>query len=155
PADAQNAGVRFFRPDRDVRPEHFSVNGLEIVSETKIGDYSIEALDLNRLHLRRLRDIRQRFSACDQYVGEGVAASRNFRIDLLPPSARTRALKARDRIVGLADTVKHGLDELLRDSARSGLLDPDPEAEKRFRERTQKLKGYESLYPGNWRGRGS
>ena len=71
PADAQNAGFRFFRPDRDVRPEHFSVDGLSIVGETTTGDYSIDALDLNRLHLRRLRNIRRRFMLATNTSAKG------------------------------------------------------------------------------------
>jgi len=153
PESAQEAGVRFFRPDRDVRPEHYSVNDVQLVAETDIGTYTVEAIDLNRAQLCRLRNIRRRFAACDEYVAEGIDALRKFRIDNLPPDARVRALKARDKIIGLVDNLKTDMDELLRDNARSGLLDVDPDAEKRFRERTVKLRGYEALFPGTWRGR--
>ena len=113
----------------------------------------MEAIDLNRPHLRRLRDIRRRFAACDEFVAEGISALLNFRIDRLPPNARARALKAREQLVASVDSLKDDIDELLRERAKSGLLDPDPEAEKRFRERTAKLKGYEAIFAGNWRAR--
>ena len=153
PQAAEDAGVRFFRPDRDIRPEHFSLDGLELVSESSIGEFTIEAIDLNRPHLCHLRDIRRRFAACDEFVAEGISALLHFRIDRLPPNARARALKARDQLVRSVGRLKDDIDELLRQSAKSGLLDPDPDAEKRFRERTAKLKGYEAIFPGNWRAR--
>jgi uncharacterized protein (TIGR02646 family) len=153
PDAARNAGLRFFRPDKDARPEHFSIEGLSLTGSTSVGDFSVQAIDLNRAHLRRLRDIRKRHAACDEYVANGIAALLNLRIDQLRPEARSRALKARDRLVELVGRSKEDLDELLRESARSGLLDPDPEAEDRFKERAAKLQDYESLYPGRWRGR--
>jgi len=153
PAEAQSAGVRFFRPDQDARPEHFSLAELDLVAETPIGEYSIEAIDLNRAHLRRLRDIRKRFSECDEYISEGLAALFSFRIDRLRPEARVRALKTREKISKMVSELRENFDEILRDAARSELIDPDPEAEKRFRDRKDKLRDYESLYPGNWRAR--
>lgn len=153
PDEAQRAGTRFFRPDRDVRPEHFSLAGCEVIGETETGKYSIEGIDLNRAHLQRLRSVRKRFASCDQYVAEGVAALTSFRIDQLRPEARLRALKARDKIVSMVTDAKSSLDDLLRDSARAGLIDPDPDAERRFRDRAKKLRDFELLFPGNWRGR--
>jgi hypothetical protein len=153
PQAAQAAGLRFFRPDQDVRHEHFTLDGLKLVEESAIGEFTIEAVDLNRALLCRVRDLRRRFDACDEFVAEGLSALLSFRIDRLAPEARARALKARDKLVGSVSSLKDDIDELLRESAKSGLLDPDPGAEKRFRERRAKLKGYEAIFPGNWRAR--
>ena len=153
PQAAQASGVRFFRPDQDVRHEHFTLDELELVEESDIGGFTIDAVDLNRQVLRRVRDLRRRFNACDEFVAEGISALLNFRVDGLAPQARARALKAREQLIGSVDSLQDDIDEFLRASAKSGLLDPDPEAEKRFRERTSKLRGYEAIFPGSWRGR--
>ena len=39
------------------------------------------------------------------------------------------------------------IDTLLRTFARSALIDPDPEAEARYKERAAKFKEWEALYP--------
>jgi uncharacterized protein (TIGR02646 family) len=62
PASARADGYRFFRPDHDIYQEHFQNNGIRIESTSNVGYYSIQALDLNRLALRRLREIRERLS---------------------------------------------------------------------------------------------
>ena len=153
PQTAQASGLRFFRPDRDVRHEHFSLDGIKLIEETGIGEFTIEAVDLNRAVLCRVRALRRRFDSCDEYVAEGISALLSFRIDRLAPASRARALKARDDVVGSVSRLKNDIDELLRESTKSSLLDPDPEAEARFRDRRAKLKGYEAIFPGNWRGR--
>ena len=153
PQAAQGGGIRFFRPDQDVRHEHFTLDGVKLVEESDIGEFTIEAVDLNRAVLCRVRALRRRFDACDEFVAEGISALLSFRIDRLAPAARARAIKARDQVVELVSRLKDDIDDLLRDSAKSGLLDPDPQAEERFRERRAKLKGYEAIFAGNWRAR--
>jgi 5-methylcytosine-specific restriction endonuclease McrA len=153
PEKAQKEGLRFFRPDRDARPEHFSLKNMEVAGKTAVGNYSIEALDLNRLTLRRLRGIRARFADTDEYIAEGVLSLYSLRIDQLRPDARVRALRARDKLINMVKDVRDDFDDLLRATARSGLVDPDPEAEARFQDRAAKLREYQSLYAGRWRAR--
>ena len=91
PHKARPDGYRFFRPDQDAYPEHFQVRGVRVEPKSHAGEYSIEALDLNRLALRRLRDIRKRLTKCDQLVAEGVLALRKFHIDQLPSNVKALA----------------------------------------------------------------
>src|ERR1019366_7476937 len=88
PDTALADGVRIFRPDEHVRSAHFVLEGVRVKSETKIGQYSIEILDLNRLSVRRLRDIRRRLTECAEFVENGVLALRKFPFDRLPKHIR-------------------------------------------------------------------
>jgi hypothetical protein len=151
PPDARKEGHRFFRPDHDSHSEHFAARGIRIDPRTNVGTYSIEALDLNRLSLRRLRDIRARLTACDRLVAEGVHALRRFHIDQLPQEVKGRAARTIGQFSAIADQLAADIDRVLRDYARSPLIDPDPEAEERSRDRAAKLQGIQALHPGTWR----
>ena len=64
PPAARAEGVRFFRPDEDVHSHHFELTGKRLRGKSKTGDYTIDALDLNRYMLNRLREIRIRQNRC-------------------------------------------------------------------------------------------
>ena len=151
PASARADNYRFFRPDQDVYQEHFHTNGIRLESTSNVGYYSIEALDLNRLALRRLREIRERLTKCDRLVTEGVFGLRNSHIDNLPQSIKGKALRAISRATDIANRIPDEIDALLREHARSPLVDPDPEAASRAEERASKLEGLQNLHPGRWR----
>jgi len=151
PLGARSNDYRFFRPDQDVYQEHFKKNGIRLESKSNVGYYSIEALDLNRLALRRLREIRERLTKCDRHVAEGVFGLRNLHIDNLPQSIKGKAVHAISRATDVADRIADDIDVLLREYAHSQLIDPDPEAASRAEERASKLEGLQALYPGRWR----
>lgn len=155
PLAAQSAGYRFYRPDMDKFDEHFRIglSGILIDPESKAGEYTIEALDLNRHMLRRIRDIRQRLMDCNQFVAEGIRALRNSPVDKLPAHMKAQAVKAIKEATSIADKFPDEIDSLLRSYAKSELIDADtgPEAEARLKERAEKLKNMQSLFPGSWR----
>ena len=155
PSTAKAAGYRFYRPDMDKFEEHFRVglSGILIDPESKTGDYTIEALDLNRHMLKRIRDIRQRLTDCNQFVAEGIRALRNSPLDKLPVSMKAKAVKAIKDATSIADKFSDEIDSLLRSYAKSDLIDADtsPETEARLKERAEKLKNMQSLFPGSWR----
>lgn len=151
PVEARTAGFRFFRPDEDARQDHFEKNGLRLNAKSNVGTFTIAALDLNRLSLRRLRDIRDRVTKCDQFAADGVMALRGFRIDRLPPHVKAKAALAIKRAVALAQEAGEDIDALLRDYARSPLDAKDGESAQIAAERRAKLKHLEGLYPGAWR----
>ncbi|NQV46325.1 MAG: HNH endonuclease [Rhodospirillaceae bacterium] len=151
PAEARADNYRFFRPDRDKYREHFQGDGVRLKSKTNVGKYSIQALDLNRLTLRRLRDIRKRLTNCDRHVIEGVLGLRKFHIDRLPPSIKGSAARAIRQVVAVSNELADGIDDLLRDCASSPLIDPDLDSNSRLQERTAKLKQLKAIYPGTWR----
>lgn len=149
PPSARANGYCFFRPDHDVYHEHFQKNGIRLEAKSNVAYYSIEALDLNRLALRRLRELRERLTKCDRLVAEGVF--RNLHIDKLPQSIKGRAARAISRATDVADRIADDIDALLREHARSPLVDPDPEADSRSEERASKLEDLQALHPGRWR----
>lgn len=153
PPAAQTAGYRFFRPDMDMFSDHFrlGLSGIIINAESKTGDYTIEALDLNRHMLKRIRDLRQRLTECDKFVAEGILALRENCIDKIPPNVRAKVVKAIQDATRLAGKFADEIDELLQNHAKSELIDEDTKSEERLKERKARLKSMESLYPGSWR----
>ena len=65
PAEAREAGYRFFRPDQDRHREHFQRSGVRLTPSSSTGSYSIDALDLNRRALRKIRELRGRLERCE------------------------------------------------------------------------------------------
>lgn len=153
PPEARAKGFRFFRPDQDVRSDHMELSGQRLSHITHVGQFSIDALDLNRLSLRRIRDIRRRLYDCDQHVADGLRALQSLRIDQIPPQIRARAVRAIEVLSSMASETSESVDEFLKQAARSPMLDEDPEAEQRRLEAASRLKEPQGLYPGKWRGR--
>lgn len=153
PASATAAGYRFFRADHDLQSEHFLVEGVRVKHKTNVGEYTIEALDLNRLTLRRIREFRQRFEACVPLVEEGVRGLREFPYDQLPMGIRGQALKAINKARSAEETMSEKIDALLRAFAQSPILEPEvgPEYNQRLADRRENLSRIEGLYPGKWR----
>lgn len=151
PAGARVDGFRFFRPDQDVRRQHFERTDLRLEPKTNVGMFSINALDLNRQSLRKLRDIRMRFSQCAAQVEEGITGLRRIPIDQLPREMKGRVAMTIEKAHSFQMKLAEQVDNLLRSQARSPLVDPDPKAEERARQRLGELKQIEALHPGAWR----
>jgi len=151
PVEARNDGHRFFRPDQDVRSEHFERSEIYLREKSNVGYYTIQALDLNRASLKRVRDLRSRLSECDQYIVEGITALRQFPADTLPVPIRASALAKIKEAMGVAEDLSMAIDSVLRDFAKSPLVDPDGDAELRAKERAKQLQELEAMYPGSWR----
>ncbi len=155
PPAAVAAGYRFYRPDADIWSEHFQSSGQRINHVTNVGEFSIEALDLNRQSLRRLRDIRARLSSCNEQIVKGVLGLRRFRIDQLPAGVRSRAKAMIAALEAGAESSADKVDDVLREAAQSPLLDPDLDRAERRNEWRSNLDNLKVLYPGVWRGRQS
>jgi hypothetical protein len=155
PESARVDGIRFFRPDRDVYAAHFELNGIRLNGKSKIGDYTIDAIDLNRKMLTTLRELRQRSDAAHEYMLEGIAGLRDFPLDRLPQQIRGRAYAARKAVCRDADTLAAKIDAILREEARSPLLEKAaaPDHDDSDRARRDRLKAHEADYRGSWRGR--
>jgi len=151
PPAARDDGWRFFRPDEDRYEDNFELKGLRVSGKTHTGEFTIDAVDLNRLALRRLRELRQRLLACDRFIVEGMAALRGIRIDELPPHVKAQALTAIQGLTKFAETLADNIDDILRDSARSPLIEEESESPERMQERAARLGRLGNLYPGTWR----
>jgi len=153
PSEARAEGHRFFRPDQDIYDDHFQLKDRRLDSETNVGKFSIEYLDLNRLGLRRLREIRERLLNTAPIVAEDIFELRKFKIDQLPQNVKGLALLAIRRMEEAHDKISKDIDALLRDFARSALLGPDPDAETRAKDRAEKARQLRRLFPGAWQAR--
>src|SRR6266849_326487 len=150
PADARANGWRFFRPDQDYWGQHFKRKGYRLESVSNTGEFSIDALDLNRLALRRLREIRERLTRCEDHIAEGILALRRFSIDRLPPHVKGAAVRYIGQAITMRGEIVDSIDRLLRQYARSPLLDVESgsELEARTQERQARMQKAEALFPG-------
>ena len=152
PEEARRDGYRFFRPDEDIYLDHFHREGVRLVSDSNVGWFSLEALDLNREPLRRLRELRMRLSECDEAVTAGILALSKFPIDRLPNHIKGPAVRAIKQLGEARASTVEAIETLLRDHAKSPYLDENEEAASSGAERSKKLKEAEALYPGlDWR----
>ena len=71
-------GRRFFKADEDLRAEHFELEGSRVKGKTNVGRYTVDAVDLNRAQLVRLRELRQRLFDDEGWVSEGIQALSSF-----------------------------------------------------------------------------
>lgn len=152
PDNARASGIRFFRPDEDIHSETFELSGRRLNPKTPCGEYTIAALDLNRLALQRIREIRDRLTSCDELVAEGVLGLRNFSLDVLPTHVKGSAAGLIMRAINSSAEMVAEIDKILRAYAASDLIDDEPDANERLKDRTAYLKETEALYAGNWRG---
>jgi len=153
PDSARAAGYRFFRPDQDVHEDHFQSKGIRLESKSKVGYFTIEAIDLNREALLRLRKIRKELFDCADWVTHGVSELKKAKLDQLHPTIRGRAYVAIQRMERVRAGFDQKIDDLLRGFGRSALLDPDTRSETEIRDRLSELKRIQGLFPGTWRGR--
>lgn len=153
PESARADGMRFFRPDSDYWEDHFKRKGLLLDAKSNVGRYSIEAIDLSRTTLRKLRDLRARLKQSERQIEQGVRGLRQFSIDQLPHGMRLRALQFISSAASVREELITAIDRALREAARSQLLEEETPAElkEQTKERLTRLKGIEALYPENWR----
>jgi hypothetical protein len=107
---------------------------------------------LNRLSLRKLRELRERLVKCAPLVSASVLELRKFKLDQLPPSLRGLALIAIRKAEAAQKQFAEDIDSLLRNFARSELIDPDPDVGERAEERAAELEKLKVIFPGTWRG---
>lgn len=150
PELARDAGIRFFRPDEDEYTDHFELSGLLLKSRTSAAEYTIDALDLNRAGLRRLRELRTRLAECQEAVMQGVHALRNMHVDRLPPKIKGQIARSIANAQSVAEKMAAEIDDLLRSFAKSDLIDNDPESEQRAKDRAVRLNSLKVIHPGSW-----
>jgi hypothetical protein len=151
PAQARDAGYRFFRPDEDVHEAHFTPSGVRVDAASNTGYYTIHALDLNRQALRRVRELRERLCESDRFVAHGIAALATLALDKLKPELRARVMKDVETIKTKENAQAGYIDDSLARFARSPLLDSDDEVEARAKDRGAQLSVLKQIFPGSWR----
>ncbi|HXO69980.1 MAG TPA: HNH endonuclease [Bradyrhizobium sp.] len=151
PPSARSVGLRFFRPDNDEYGDHFDLSGVRIEPKSPTAEYTIDALDLNRAALRKLRELRRRLSDCEEAVMQGILALRGTHLDRLPPKIRGQVAKSITHAQAVADNIAAEIDKVLRSFAKSELIDDDPESLERAKERGKRLDAIKAMHPGSWR----
>lgn len=152
PATAKADGYKIFRPDEDIFDDHFELRYAKLSEKTKIGKFTIAAADLNRPALKRIRDIRERLYVSHNMVAKGLRALAGVRIDQLPVRYRSNAHKAISDATDVGKDLTLTIDAILRENAKSPLLDPDPEIALRLASRRELISGLSGLYAGTWLG---
>jgi hypothetical protein len=150
PPEARAEGHRFFRPDEDHYEDHFEEVGLRLNGSSATGHFTIDAVNLNRQSLRKLRDLRRRLYEVDEYVAEGVRGLRKVPLDRLPPQVKGRALKAQQQAASLATKLADAIDYVLARDAQSPLME-DNAGNEDSEERLARLRALERGYRGSWR----
>lgn len=130
------AGYRFFRPDEDDAEEHFQLKGDVLEEKTKVGEYTKEVLFLNRLGLKRLRQVRRRLKHPRLL---GLRGLRDVPLDRLPPKIRGQVRARQQALAATVEEVQKLIEATLRTMARSELIDADPDAKTRTRARREYL----------------
>lgn len=157
PEEARAEGHRFFRIDADPYSAHYTIEytskKIKLKGISNVGLFTIEMLDLNRETLLRLRSVRAELDECKKFAAHGISVLRRFPIDQLPGQIKAKAAKAISACISMAESVHESTEALLRDYARSHLLDDDGSHSERLRDRKKTLAKLKRLYPDSWRGR--
>lgn len=152
PAEAREAGYRFFRPDQDDFQEHFDQSGWLLNGKTNTGNYTIQAVDLNRGALRRLRELRSRATKCLEDIDAGIHSLVSAKIDRLPANIRGYAHTLRSRLIESTKLLEGNIESFLRDQAASPFVDSEDD-KRHKKERAAYLENVKAIYPDAWSGR--
>ena len=132
-------GRVILRPDNDDPRDHYDYMEYSLSGKTPIGEFNIKWLDLNRMQLRRLRRIREKFYASNSYIAYGISELSKIKLDTINPQKRYIFLKIRNQVIEYKERVVDSMDELIRDFAHSPFLDSDPDKKKRLKARKEFL----------------
>jgi hypothetical protein len=145
--ETRRKGYAFFRADQHHPDDHFILEDVRINHKTLIGEFTKENLYLNRLQLRRLRDIRNRLHNSSAVTLSGIRALIGLSIDQFPRDVRLQILRLKQQLQADGKQCEENLTELLRQIARSPLLDADPEKKQMAKERQKYLKSINAQMP--------
>ncbi len=140
----------FVRIDEEDPQDHLELKGNQIEGTTTKGKFNVQVLDLNRKALIRLREIRRKLWEQKALVAHGMHELSRMRIDNLPPLLnflKGKVLSLRDRAKENQLSFEEVLQELIKEIASSPILNEDPDAKKRVKERKDYLKGLKALIP--------
>ena len=152
PQSARDAGLRFFKADLDEFVDHFELQGRRLRGLSPCGEFTIDAISLNRTALIRVRELRERAGQALDRVARGIGALRYVKIDSLPKDVRLRAKQAIESALEKERHLAETIDTILAEYARSDFIpdEADPEEQRERRTILKKLSEQEKLYPGVW-----
>jgi len=133
------------RPDEDDPSQHIQPDKFTLKGKTQTGEFNIQLLDLNRKQLRRLREIRERLSKAKEFVAFGIRTLVSLHFDRLHPKKRPIFLKIKKEVLERNKRLFDSADELIREFARSPLLNDDPEKKARLKRRKKYLRDQNAI----------
>lgn len=119
------------RPDLENPSRHMEEfqapdRSIQLRGKTRVGDFTIERLDLNRQDLRTLRKMREEDIAIDRELARNRQALLDLGIDLLPRHSRA-PFRVALRVIQEADAaIREEQRALIRKWSREPRLDPPP-----------------------------
>lgn len=131
------------RIDKEDPQEHFETINDKLHFKNNKGEFNIELLYLNRLNLRRLRNIRKRFWDANAYIAFGISKIRSMKLDEIPTiKQRIWFVQIKDQIFRKYDGLLEFLKEL---PVCSPMLENDPEKRKNLKRRKNYLKSQKAI----------
>jgi hypothetical protein len=146
-AEDEENGYVVLKIDQSDPQDHLELNDLLLEAKTKTGEFNIQRLDLNRRQLLRIRELRERLSEADGYIAFGVQQLMSIRLDKISPKLRLPFLNVKGYIFDRYKVVEESRDSLLRQFARSPLLDTDPDQKERRKKAKRYLRGIKAIIP--------
>lgn len=151
PLEAQKKGHRFIKADVDDPREHVEISGTKLIAISDPGKFSEKILRLNRLELRRIREIRKKFYDTSEEILLGLRALSSMSLDKIKPYKRLEFLKQRNFLLAQYEQINRAIDNLsLREWNKSPLLDEDPNAKQHTKNRREYLSQLQTIYPDPW-----
>lgn len=136
------------RCDQEDPSEHFDLKESQIlVGKTHTGEFNIELLELNRLQLRRLRRIRKKFSDSKEYLKMGIQALTRIKLDEFDPNKRVLLMRIKKKVLDRNENIGGKIASILKEFAKSSMLDEDKEKKSRLNKRKKYLKSQKAIIP--------
>jgi 5-methylcytosine-specific restriction endonuclease McrA len=135
------------RADKELHSDHLGINGEELESKSKTGEFNICFFDLNSLSLQRVRQLRRRFNDVAEYISSGIRFLNEFNIDQISPDDRGRFITVREKLLSKNRESAEIFKTLLKELCHSLQIDPDPSRPKRLRARRKYMKEIGAITP--------
>ncbi len=149
PNEAQlSKGFIILRPDEHDPREHLEMENYRLEEKTETGKFNIEWLDLNRANLIKLRRIRERIFRAKGYIAFGIRELLNYRLDKIRSDNRFNFLRFLQKLKDQNDEINEMSEQMIREFAKSPMIDEDPGKSERLTKRRNYLKGLKALNPG-------
>jgi uncharacterized protein (TIGR02646 family) len=133
-------GIYIIRPDHEDPRVHIQVEDLKVIGKTETGEFNIRYLRLDRPQLNTLRKIRSELTTHKEYISHGINALREISVDQIEVRHRGLFQSMKQRFLNRYENLSVSHEDLIKNFAKSELLDPDPEHKEKSRERRKYLK---------------
>lgn len=136
-------GNVILRIDNNDPRDHYELRNDSLYHKSHMGDFNINLLLLNRLNLRRIRQIRQRFLDATEYIAFGISRIKKVKLGSFnTPKQRIWFLRIKQEIFQRHSSISEFLKEF---PICSALLEADPEKQKNLKKRRKYLEEQKAI----------